>query len=62
VASAAETELGALFLNCQEGMIFKTTLEDLGHPQPKYQYIATMRPLLELQITPLSDNDCKQWK
>jgi hypothetical protein len=35
VASAAEAELGALFLNCQEGMIFKTTLEDLGHPQPK---------------------------
>jgi hypothetical protein len=35
VASATEAELGALFLNCQEGMIFKTTLEDLGHPQPK---------------------------
>ncbi len=35
VASAAEAELGALFLNCQEGMIFKATLEDLGHPQPK---------------------------
>jgi hypothetical protein len=35
VASAAEAELGALFLNCQEGMIFQLTLEDLGHPQPK---------------------------
>ena len=35
VASAAEAELGALFMNCQEGMIFKATLEDLGHPQPK---------------------------
>ena len=35
VASAAEAELGALFLNCQEGIIFRTTLEDLGHPQPK---------------------------
>ena len=35
MASAAEAELGALFLNCQEGMIFKATLEDLGHPQPK---------------------------
>ena len=31
VASAAEAELGALFLNYQEGMIFKSTLEDLGH-------------------------------
>jgi len=35
VASVAEAELEALFLNCQEGMIFKLTLEDLGHKQPK---------------------------
>ena len=35
IASAAEAESGALFLNCQEGKIFQTTLEDLGHPQPK---------------------------
>jgi hypothetical protein len=35
VASAAEAELGALFINCQEGLIFKSTLKDLGHPQPK---------------------------
>ena len=35
MASAAKAELGALFLNCQEGMIFRLTLEDMGHPQPK---------------------------
>ncbi len=35
IASAAEAELGALFLNCKEGMIFKLTLEDLGHKKPK---------------------------
>ncbi len=35
VASAAEAELGALFHNCQEGIIFWQTLTDLGHPQPK---------------------------
>jgi len=35
VASAAEAKLGALFLNCQEGMIFRLILEDLGYPQPK---------------------------
>jgi hypothetical protein len=35
VASTAEVEWGALFLNCQEGMTFQLTLEDLGHPQPK---------------------------
>ncbi len=31
----AEAKLGAFFLNCQEGMIFRLTLEDLSHPQPK---------------------------
>jgi hypothetical protein len=35
VALATEAKLGALFLNCQEEMIFKLTLNDLGHPQPK---------------------------
>jgi hypothetical protein len=35
VASAAEAELGALFLNCKEGIIFQLTLEELGHPQPQ---------------------------
>ncbi len=35
VASAAKAELGALFLNCKEGMIFRLMLEELGHPQPK---------------------------
>ncbi len=35
VASAAKAELGALFLACQEGMIFRLTLEEMGHPQPK---------------------------
>jgi hypothetical protein len=35
VASATEVELGALFFNCQEGTMFCTSLEDLGHPQPQ---------------------------
>ncbi len=44
VASAAEAELGALFLNCQEGMIFKLTLSKVFQKtsdinSPKYQYI-----------------------
>jgi hypothetical protein len=34
VASVAEAELGALFLNCKEGIIVQLTLEELGHPQP----------------------------
>ncbi len=35
VVSPAEAKLSALFLNCKEGMIFRPTLEELGHPQPK---------------------------
>ena len=33
-ASAAEAELGALFLNMKEGRILRLALEELGHPQP----------------------------
>jgi hypothetical protein len=32
--SAAEAELGALFLNAQKIKIFRLTLEEMGHPQP----------------------------
>jgi hypothetical protein len=35
VASAAEAELGALYHNCQTGIIFRLTLAKMGHPQPK---------------------------
>jgi hypothetical protein len=35
VGSAAEAELGALFHNCQDGIVFCQTLADMGHPQPK---------------------------
>ena len=33
-ASAAEAELGALFLNTKEAKVIRITLEELGHPQP----------------------------
>ena len=33
-ASAAEAELGAIFLNIKEAKIIRLTLEELGHPQP----------------------------
>ena len=34
VASAAEAELWALFLNCKQATIFRLTLKEMGHPQP----------------------------
>ena len=33
-ASAAEAELGALFLNAQEAKVIRLILHELGHPQP----------------------------
>ena len=35
VSSAAEAELGALFINCKLAVPAKKTLEELRHPQPK---------------------------
>ena len=34
VSSASEAELGALFFNAKEAVVLRTTLEDMGHPQP----------------------------
>jgi hypothetical protein len=34
VASAAEAEIGALFHNLMKGVVLRTTLEEMGHPQP----------------------------
>jgi len=34
MSSAAEAELGALFLNAKEGTVLRTMLEEMGHPQP----------------------------
>ena len=32
--SAAEAELGALYLNVKQGRIIRLALEEMGHPQP----------------------------
>ena len=34
MSSAAEAELGALFENCKVAEIIRTTLNEMGHPQP----------------------------
>jgi hypothetical protein len=34
MSSAAEAEIGAVFINTKEGTVLCTTLEELGHPQP----------------------------
>ena len=34
MSSAAEAEVGALYINCREAVLAHQTLEFLGHPQP----------------------------
>jgi hypothetical protein len=34
MSSAAEAEIGAVFINAKEGAVLRTTLEELGHEQP----------------------------
>ena len=34
MSSAAEAEIGALFLNAKEATVIRTTLMEMGHPQP----------------------------
>jgi hypothetical protein len=34
MSSAAEAEIGAVFINSKEGAFLRTTLEELGHPRP----------------------------
>jgi hypothetical protein len=34
MSSAAEAEVGALFINCTEATAIRTTLTEMGHPQP----------------------------
>ena len=33
MASAAEAELGGLFINAKEGEVLRTSLEEMGHPE-----------------------------
>jgi hypothetical protein len=42
VASAAEGELGTLFHNCQDGIIFRQTLADMEYPNLKHRSIVIM--------------------
>jgi hypothetical protein len=34
MSSAAEAEIGEVFTNAKEGAVLRTTLQELGHPQP----------------------------
>jgi hypothetical protein len=44
MSSAAEAEIGAVFINAKEGAVLRTILEELGHPQPTHQWRQTTTP------------------
>jgi len=58
VASAAKAELGALFLNCQNGMIFQLTLKT----QPKSPVHCDNATAVKISKLSSNDNAREQWK
>jgi hypothetical protein len=44
MSSAAEAEIGPVFINAKEGAVLRTILEELGHPQPPHQWRQTTTP------------------
>jgi hypothetical protein len=60
--SAAEAEIGAIFINAKEGAVLRTTLEELGHPQPPtpMETDKTTPPQVT-EMAQLKKNAQKQW-
>jgi hypothetical protein len=62
MSSAAEAELGGLFINAKTAVPIRTTLEELGHKQPLRQFKRTTRQeLAAWQTTKFSPKPQKQW-
>jgi hypothetical protein len=61
-ASAAEAELGALFLNTKEAKILHIILDKMGHPQPPTRFIATISRPSGLPTAPSNNSDPAPWK
>ena len=55
MSSTAKAKLGALFLNAKEGTVLRTTLEEMGHPQP-----ATPLQTDNSTANGISNGTCKQ--
>ena len=55
MSSAAEAEIGATFHNCKEAVPIRTTLEELGHPQP-----ATPVQVDNTTAIAIANKTCKQ--
>ena len=56
MSSAAEAEIGATFLNSKDALPIRTTLEELGHPQPPPPCKSITPHQWDLQTIPSSRN------
>jgi hypothetical protein len=61
-ASAAETKLGALFLNAQEAKVLHLTLANLDTHSHRLQFTLTTLPPLALSTIPSNANAPVQWR
>jgi hypothetical protein len=61
MSSAAEVEIGAVLINAKEGVVLRTTLEELGHKQPPYQRKLTIPLPQDTAVVQSKRNEQKQW-
>jgi hypothetical protein len=62
VASAAEAELGALFLNCKQATIFRLTLKKMGYPQPPTPVHCDNSTAVGIANNTVKGKDRDQWR
>lgn len=59
-ASAAEVELGTIFINAKEAKVMQLTLKELDHPQPPMPIHIDNSPMV--RIVPSNVKKCATWK
>ncbi len=61
-ASAAEAEMGALFLNMQEAKVLRLILAELGHPQPPTLIQINITTTFGIVDNTIKAKDHEQWR
>jgi hypothetical protein len=61
MSSAAEAEIGAVFINAKEGAVLRTTLEELGHKQPPHHWKQIIPLPQGIAVVQLNKNVQKPW-
>jgi hypothetical protein len=61
MSSAAEAEIGAVFINAKKGAVLRTTLEQLGHKQPPTPMKTYNSTATGYSNGKINKNSQKQW-